>query len=112
MSYRRMIAAAALVGLLGLAGCTVHVKGVVLDEMHRPITDAVVMVGYPAGVGTFERHAVDPAGKFDFWIPATDENHLYVWDGKGDPLIAARKIDRGEISDRMTILTRRGSSEY
>jgi len=97
--------------LLAIAGCT-HVKGIVLDPTQRPVTDAEFTVGIPNGLGPFARYRVDPNGRFDFQIAPTDETHLYLWDGKGDPLISIRKVDRSEISDHMTIYMRRGTSEF
>ena len=92
-----------VMGLLVLAGCS-HVKGQVLAEgTKRPVVDAEFTVGHPSGVGVFERHRVDQSGRFDFYISPTDDSHLYLWDGKGDPETAVRRIDRSEISDHMII---------
>ena len=100
-----------VMGLLALAACT-HVKGQVLeDRTNRPVTAAELTVGRPDGLGTFERIKVDAKGKFDFHISPTDENFLFVWDGKGDPLLAVRKIDRSEISDHMVIYLPQGRDE-
>jgi hypothetical protein len=100
-----------VMGLLALAACT-HVKGQVLeDRTLRPVTDAELTVGHPDGLGAFQRVRVDAKGKFDFYISPTDQDFLYVWDGKGDVLTAARRIERGDISDHMTIYMPQGRGE-
>lgn len=93
-----------VLALLAAGACT-HVKGVVLeDRTRRPVQEAEFTVGRPDGLGVFARHKVDKEGKFNFYISPTDEDFLFVWDGKGDPLLDVRKIDRNEISDHMTIV--------
>ena len=42
-------------------------------------------------------------GRFDFYISPTDENYLFVWDGKGDPLVDVRRVQPTEISDSYDI---------
>ena len=97
---------------LALTACT-HVKGVILeDRTNRPVTDAALTIGRPDGIGVYQRIHVDKNARFDFYISPTDEDFLFVWDGKGDPLISVRKIDRGEISDHMTIKLPRQGGDY
>lgn len=101
---------AALPFLLLLPACT-HVKGVVLDERTlKPVPDAEFTVGHPKGIGVYQRHRTDSKGRFDFHISPTDENYLYLWDGKGDANMAARRIPRSDISDNMTIHLRPGDA--
>jgi len=94
-----------LVGVTAMAaGCT-HLKGVVLeDRTELPVKTAVFTVGLPGGVGVFEKHAVDDEGRFDFYISPTDESHLYLSDGKGDPVLDLRRVDSREMSDHMKII--------
>ncbi len=88
---------------LTASGCT-HLKGVVLeDRTNMPVASAVFTVGLPGGVGVFDRYPVDSDGQFDFYISPTDESHVYLWDGKGDPVLDVRRIDSREMSDHMKI---------
>lgn len=99
-------------GLLLLNACT-HVKGVVLEPItERPVTDARFTIGNPTGVGTFQTFKVDENGRFDFSISPTDENYLFLWDGKGDPAIAIRKIDRSQLNDHMKIYYSTKNRDY
>jgi len=98
----RSLGVVSVLTLSGLAACT-HVKGVVLAaHTERPMANAQFTVGRP-DMFVLDRHRADSAGRFDFFISPLDETNLYVWDGRGDPTIAVRRIDRLEISDHMVL---------
>jgi hypothetical protein len=98
----RAVACAILSATL-LAGCT-HVKGVVLEEPSlRPSTTAVISVGRPTGIAVFDSHRVDAFGRFDFYLGPTDENNLYVYDGRSSPELTMRRIETYEISENMKL---------
>jgi hypothetical protein len=87
---------------LVLSACT-HVRGTILSaHTKRPVANAEFTVGRPDMIPLNRFHA-DRAGHFDFYILPQDEPHLYVWDGRGDPAVSVRHLDRLEISDHMTI---------
>ena len=88
---------------LCLTGCTTHVAGTVTDGRDLPVRDAYFTVGLPTGVGTFGKYPVDQNGHFDFHIAATDESHLYLWNGQGDADVTMLHIDRGSINDHMDV---------
>jgi hypothetical protein len=85
-----------------LAACT-HVKGTVRDMQDRPLTTAKFSIGRPEGVGAFATYGVNDRGEFDFRISPTDENAVYVYDSSANPSLTMRRIDRSDLSEKMTI---------
>jgi hypothetical protein len=103
---RLMLVAAVL---LTAGGCT-HLKGVVEEAPGRPSRTAVFSVGRPDGVAVYSMHRVDSAGRFDFMIPAADENSVYLYDERGDPQTTMRRVDRKEMGDHMQMTVPAGHS--
>ena len=101
---RVMLVAAAL---LFVGGC-MRVKGVVEEAPGRPSQHAIFSVGRPDGIAIYATHHVNAKGEFDFKMSMTDENDLYVYDGRGDPVTTLRRINQGEISTHMKLLVPRG----
>ena len=74
------------------------------ESPGRVSKSAVLAVGRPGGVGICTTHRVDAKGQFDFTMSATEENNLYVYDGRGDPVTTLRRVNRGDINDHMKLL--------
>ena len=104
---KRMTLLAAV--LLMVGGCT-HLKGVVEEAPGKPSRTAVFSVGRPEGVAVYSTHRVDSAGRFDFMIPAVDENNVYLYDERGDPSSTMRRVDRKEMGDHMQLMVPAGRS--
>lgn len=103
MKLNRLLTAACLLSALTLSACT-HFSGQVVDDRtHKPIPTAVIAVGRPDGLGSFEKHRVDKDGKFDIQIISSDESYIYVWDDAGDPRMTLQHIDRNLLRTNTVI---------
>jgi hypothetical protein len=94
------------VPLLAFIPACTHVAGVVEQAPGRPLPTAVFTIGRPDGIAIYASHHVDARGHFDFHVPATDEQHLYVYDGAADPRLTMRRIEPMEMRQDMHIMMR------
>src|SRR6476620_3154709 len=95
-----------LLPMLALLPACTHVSGVVEQAPGRPLTTAVFTIGRPDGIAKYATHHVDARGRFDFSIIPTDESHLYLHDGAGDPRLTMRRIEAIELRKDMHIMLR------
>jgi hypothetical protein len=95
--------------LLAAGGCT-HLKGTVEEGPGKPSRTAIFSVGRPGGVAVYSTHRVDAGGRFDFMIPAVDEDNVYLYDGRGDPQSTMRRVDPSEMGDHMEMMVPAGHS--
>lgn len=103
MKLNRMLAVACLLSGLTLSACT-HISGQVIDDRtKKPVPTAVLAVGRPDGLGSFEKYPVDKDGKFDFQIFSSDDPYVYVWDGATDPRATIQHLDRNSLRTNMVV---------
>ena len=103
MKLTRVVAMSCLLASFALSACT-HLSGQVIDDRtKKPVPTAVLSVGRPDGLGSFEKYPVDKDGKFDFKIFSSDDPYVYVWDSAGDPRATLQKLDRNSLRTNMVI---------
>lgn len=103
MSFKRTLPIFVLLASSMVAACT-HISGQVIDDRtKKPVPTAVLSVGRPDGLGSFEKYPVDKDGKFDFQIFSSDDPYVYVWDGSGDPRSTIQHIDKNSLRTNMVI---------